>query len=97
MSRYRVYYRDNDGLGLDNEVRVRFAYRNPTTRRFVGEWWSSNDTGVDDTGNRREIVNRGHVLSQNRMYFFYVELVRNNEDSSPAFTGIDFPPNDPEG
>jgi hypothetical protein len=95
MTSYRVYYRDNDGLGLINTIRTRLAYRNQHTRHFVGDWWDSSNH--PEMNNTWQVVNLGHTLHPNRLYMFYVQIERQSLDFNPAFSGIDFPPPEPAG
>lgn len=90
ISRYRVYYRDSDGIGVASEVRTRLVYRDANGLTQLGSTWSSNLSNITD--NTTQIVNLNHDVGTDRLYSFTVIMQRTNTTQNPAFSGIDFPP-----
>lgn len=90
ISRYRVYYRDSDGIGVASEVRTRLVYRDANGLTQLGSTWSSNLSNITD--NRTQNVDLIHNVGANRLYSFAVIMERTNTTQNPAFSGIDFPP-----
>jgi opacity protein-like surface antigen len=90
ISRYRVYYRDSDGIGTASEVRTSLVYRNSVGLTQVGGTWSSNASNI--TANTIAAVNLSHDVGSDRLYSFAVIMQRTNTTQNPAFSGIDFPP-----
>ncbi|OCQ98811.1 hypothetical protein BCD64_22420 [Nostoc sp. MBR 210] len=89
ISRYRVYYRDTDGIGTASEIKVNLTYRDANGLTPVGGTWSSNGFNIID--NTTRFVDLIHDVGLDRLYSFVVTMQRTNTTQNPAFSGIDFP------
>jgi hypothetical protein len=98
LSKIRVYYLDNDGLGRGAEVVVRFQKTVITPSFFDVSTvcqWDSNVKGSGATGGTSATFACPHDLANNAFYWF--EVVLGLTQTSPpgtnaaAFIGINFP------
>jgi hypothetical protein len=93
ISRFRVTYRDTDGLDPAGEVlvflqRISLAGDGSLTIDFLCDW-SSNMDGSDEIGYTSDVVPCAHDVSPRSFYVFQVILSRTSADV--YFIGIDFP------
>ena len=88
ISRFRVYYRDTDGMGLTSRVTARLTYRRSDGSYVAGSTWSSDNFANNANTTRLHTIN--HDVRANALYAFYVTLRRTSNAQSPAFSGIDF-------
>ena len=93
ISRFRVQYRDEDGLDPGAEVlvfltRSSLAADGSRVFDFLCEW-SSNTDGSDQTLYASDVVPCPHDVSRQSFYLFQVILT--NTSAVAEFVGIDFP------
>jgi hypothetical protein len=98
ISRFRVTYRDTDGVGIGGEISVSLqrAIISPDASSSgpVCATWSSNTNGPDERVSVRDVAPCRHDVRSNSgatqsFYFFVVILERTTAELN--FFGIDFP------
>jgi hypothetical protein len=93
ISKFRVAYRDTDGLGPAGEVAVflerTFLSGGGSLTTVPVCSWSSNTDGADETDYTSDVASCEHDVRRRNFYVFVVVLDRTSAEVN--FFGIDFP------
>ena len=89
ISRFRVHYKDPDGLGPANDIQVRFIKTSPASdglKTYVCEW-SANTAGTGSANVASATRTCAHDVANGSFYHFDIYMTGNDT----RFYGIDFP------